>query len=580
MANTPNMTLPVDVPSITTGPQWAIDLEAMKLLLDQHTHVSGQGLPVPTAGLNINANLPIGGNLLTSVGGVGLNAQATTQSGTLFNTFQQIGGNLYWNNANAVPVQITAGNVPNVSASGVSGLVGTSAGITYSAALSTFIFTSAATLSAAIDAGAVTIRQTNVANSPGVTFQAPPTITPGGYATQLPSSGMTFGTTPGNQFMFNTGGSVYSPAQCISIGDGISTFGDFNGTNQVPFQLAHQAAVTTPSLASGCMVYVKRGTYVFTAPMVMTASGFVFFGESPNGSNIVGKVGTNQPIFQASGIYQGIQNLNIKTIPTATSAGVQGIQLAIGCYGCRVLNNNVSIIDSLSQAGGAPVELLGCGNYVTGNSLSSNNGNASGSPLGLIDTTWLAPQQGVVVSGNVVTGNVLNNLSPAANPGLSSINVNLGAVSTLAQQYTFTENIISNNNSFGPNAATNALFLNFQINPLGTAASFTNKGLIQRNAVIGNIAFIGYQAGIAMMSFAGGIFGTTFGAIGTGIFGNVIAHNILPSGSSFGYTNTVAPALYAQGSANTPAMGKLFVATSSAGAVTHQLGDIDFNGNM
>ncbi len=79
MAQTPNMQLPVDQVSVTPGPGWASDLEAMKLLLDAHTHVSGQGLPVPTAGLNINANLPLGGNLITGAGGLGLNAQVTVR---------------------------------------------------------------------------------------------------------------------------------------------------------------------------------------------------------------------------------------------------------------------------------------------------------------------------------------------------------------------------------------------------------------------------------------------------------------------------------------------------------------------
>ena len=192
MANTPNMQLPSDVPSVTTGPQWATDLETMKGLIDAHSHVSGQGLQIPTAGLSINANLPFGGNLATGVAGIGLNAQATTQSGTLFNTFQQVGGNLYWNNAQGVPVQLTAANGPATTASGVTGLAGTSAAITYSAALSTFIFTSAATLSANLDAGTVTLRQPGVANAPGISL-AHPLTTSGAYTAYwpvaLPSAG-------------------------------------------------------------------------------------------------------------------------------------------------------------------------------------------------------------------------------------------------------------------------------------------------------------------------------------------------------------------------------------------------------
>ena len=139
MATTSNMGLPIDVVSVTPGPGWATDLEQTKLLIDAHTHVSGYGVPVPTAGLNINASIPMGGFGLSSAGLMGLSNQLTTTTGLNISGF-----------------------------GGIAGLAGTTGAWTYSAALTTFIGTADTNKSAAVDAGAVTIRETNVANAKGV----------------------------------------------------------------------------------------------------------------------------------------------------------------------------------------------------------------------------------------------------------------------------------------------------------------------------------------------------------------------------------------------------------------------------
>ena len=187
MANTPNMSLPIDVPGSTAGPAWATDLEAAKLLLDVHTHVSGLGVQVPTAGLNINATLPYGGYGASNVGPFAYANQATTSSGTA-NLFYASAGNIYWNNASGVPIQITSANALNVaSVGGITGLSGTTGAWTYSAALKTFIGTADTNKSAALDVGATTIRETNVTNSNGVTLTAPAGLA-ASYALTFPAN--------------------------------------------------------------------------------------------------------------------------------------------------------------------------------------------------------------------------------------------------------------------------------------------------------------------------------------------------------------------------------------------------------
>ena len=65
MSNTtisPNMGLPVPVVGTDPGPDWANNINACLSVIDQHNHTSGQGVPIPSAGLNINSDLPFNNN--------------------------------------------------------------------------------------------------------------------------------------------------------------------------------------------------------------------------------------------------------------------------------------------------------------------------------------------------------------------------------------------------------------------------------------------------------------------------------------------------------------------------------------
>ena len=187
MAFTPNLGLPIDVVSQTPGPGWATDIEQTKLLLDVHSHASGLGVPVPVAGLNINSSIPMGGFGLSNAGMLGLANQLTTSSGQV-NFLFAYGGNLYWNQGSGVPIQLTTTTGINVAGvGGISGLAGTTGAWTYSAALTTFIGTADTGKSAAVDAGALTIRETNVLNAQGVRLKSPTSLA-AGYDLTLPPS--------------------------------------------------------------------------------------------------------------------------------------------------------------------------------------------------------------------------------------------------------------------------------------------------------------------------------------------------------------------------------------------------------
>lgn len=99
-----NLTLPV--PGTTSGPEYAQQNNAAFEAIDAHDHTSSKGVQVPTAGLNINANLPFNGYSPTGlesavfgdVVGTPVNRSVYVSSGELF--YKDSSGNA---------VQITTG---------------------------------------------------------------------------------------------------------------------------------------------------------------------------------------------------------------------------------------------------------------------------------------------------------------------------------------------------------------------------------------------------------------------------------------------------------------------------------------
>lgn len=114
---TPNMTLVLPSVLVRSGPLYASDLNTAMEGVDAHTHEPGKGVRVPSAGLNINADLPFGGFNATSLRTARFNDQASlpANANDLACTFSY-GGNLYWRNAAGDYVQITSGALLNSSA--------------------------------------------------------------------------------------------------------------------------------------------------------------------------------------------------------------------------------------------------------------------------------------------------------------------------------------------------------------------------------------------------------------------------------------------------------------------------------
>lgn len=180
----PNMNLPVPGVGNEDGPQWATDLNNSLGLIDAHNHSAGSGVQITPSGLNINTDLSFAGNSATNVYSVDFSSQSAAISGINFASV--VGGNLYFNDGSGNQIQITSGGGVAGSPGNI-GSLAPPAAATYSVGNKTFIWTSDSSKSAAMDNGAVTIRETDVAAAKGISIQSPSALA-SDYALTLPAS--------------------------------------------------------------------------------------------------------------------------------------------------------------------------------------------------------------------------------------------------------------------------------------------------------------------------------------------------------------------------------------------------------
>jgi hypothetical protein len=91
--NSPNMSLPIPTVGLEPGPDYAIDINAALLLVDQHDHTSGNGVQITTQAININADLTLNSNALTYVKSITLVPDEATPA---INMIYEDGVDLYF----------------------------------------------------------------------------------------------------------------------------------------------------------------------------------------------------------------------------------------------------------------------------------------------------------------------------------------------------------------------------------------------------------------------------------------------------------------------------------------------------
>lgn len=112
----PNMNLIISTIAVDSGLAWEQNLGASLVTIDQHNHTAGNGVQIPSTGLNINANLTFNNNQITNLAAALFTNQ--TSLATL-NALYTVEGELWFNDPTGA-VQITAGGSVNATTSGIS----------------------------------------------------------------------------------------------------------------------------------------------------------------------------------------------------------------------------------------------------------------------------------------------------------------------------------------------------------------------------------------------------------------------------------------------------------------------------
>lgn len=172
MSTTQNMGLTVPDVSVTTGPQWAQQINSDLSIIDSHNHAPGSGVQIPTAGININDDLSFNQSWSAlDVKSVGFTSQASAISTALINRLYVVNGNLYYNDnaGNQIPITVSGGVAGSLG--NITGLVAP-ASASYSPGTTTFSWQSNSNVPALMNCGPVLVRPPTV-SSFGVSLESP-----------------------------------------------------------------------------------------------------------------------------------------------------------------------------------------------------------------------------------------------------------------------------------------------------------------------------------------------------------------------------------------------------------------------
>lgn len=180
----PNMGMPVPIVGTDPGPDWANNINSSLSIIDSHDHTAGRGVPVPSAGLNINADLTFQGNNATNLRSTRFTAQGSPISGgSDLGVLYVSGVDLYYNDESGNQIRMTTGGNVNAGAGSITGLPSGTASASFAA--STFTFQSATNTPAIMAVGPLVVG-TNTA-SPHTVTVAPPGGLAANYNLTLPN---------------------------------------------------------------------------------------------------------------------------------------------------------------------------------------------------------------------------------------------------------------------------------------------------------------------------------------------------------------------------------------------------------
>ena len=180
MTTTPNMSLILPDVGSTVGPTYATLNNSAFSLLDTHDHTAGNGIRVPSAGINIDSDLTFSSNDATSLRSARFDDHAAVLSTSADKgCVYFVNGNFYINNAAGTAVQITDGTGINIASTGTIGgdygQPGVTANATYSDTTKTFTWTQASGITAKMAMGDILLHE-NISSANAVTIKSPTSL--------------------------------------------------------------------------------------------------------------------------------------------------------------------------------------------------------------------------------------------------------------------------------------------------------------------------------------------------------------------------------------------------------------------
>lgn len=351
MANTttsPNMNLPVPVPGVDPGVDWANNIVADMYAIDSHNHSTGQGVQITPSGLSINDALPMNGNNLTTVKSVRFSSQASPLAAAAdIGCVYESGVDLYYNDGNGNQIRITQSGSVSGSAGTITGLPSGTASASFAGA--TFTFQSATLTPATMAVGPLVIGR-SAASSKTVTL-SPNAGQASNYNLTLPvalpasTNFLTLDSTGAVGFNIygytGTGSVVLSISPTLSgtiglpLGAGKSLYtdgsgnmagADFTGTG------AYVVASTSPTITTPNFVGTPTGTITggsYTPTVTMTT------GSGSSSSDFVYTRVGNIVTFsgRVSGTTAGSSAIWTVTLPIAVSGNFSRIGQVSGAAG-------------------------------------------------------------------------------------------------------------------------------------------------------------------------------------------------------------------------------------------------------
>lgn len=235
-----SMSLPIPVVGIAGGPLWATLLNTCLTTIDGHDHTPGRGVPITPNALNINTDLSMLGNSLTTIESLQFSPQTSVAaSGALY----EIGDDLYYRDGGGTEIRMTAlGGIAGTPGS-IAGLV-PPASATYTSG--TFVWQADAGIAANMDFGSANLRNTTPNSTFALTLR-PPSGLPNNYAITLPSLPATTRVLS----ITNTGTMAAGVANAIITAD----ITDANIT--LPKMATN--SVDTPQIVDNAVTIVKQG---------------------------------------------------------------------------------------------------------------------------------------------------------------------------------------------------------------------------------------------------------------------------------------------------------------------------------